>query len=68
MTTKMLEIVFAELLRLEIGAAAEDLAQTYADGGRASGERVKRLTIATADAYREATHAVAHLSAEQSKQ
>jgi hypothetical protein len=61
MSSNLFDIVFAELLRLEIRTAARELDERYPDGGRASGDRSERLAAAAADAYRAAVHAVGGL-------
>lgn len=61
MTSNLFEIVFAELLRVEIGSVASELDARSPDGGRSSGERQERFAAAAADAYRAAVHAVGTL-------
>ena len=61
MSSNLFDIVFAELLRLELRHAARELDERYPDGGRAAGDRNEKLAAAAADAYRAAVHAVGSL-------
>jgi hypothetical protein len=61
MSTNLFDIVFAELLRLEIGNAARELEERHAAGAGGAGDRRDRLAAAAAEAYRSAVHAVGRL-------
>ncbi|HTA66175.1 MAG TPA: hypothetical protein VK753_11775 [Xanthomonadaceae bacterium] len=57
-----MQIVFAQMLRLELPRANEALHLVYHDGGRDSGERDKQFAQAVADAYSQAAAAVEGLA------
>jgi hypothetical protein len=61
MSSNLFDIVFAELLRLELRDAARELDEHHPDGGRAAGDRNEKLAAAAAAAYRAAVHAVGRL-------
>jgi hypothetical protein len=48
---RVVPVVVAEILRLELPRIEESLNQKYDDGGRATGERKERLIKAVREAY-----------------
>lgn len=57
------KLVFAQFLDREVAERIAELATQHPDGGRASGDRKKKLAEAAVEAYENATFAVEQLEA-----
>ncbi|QSX78351.1 hypothetical protein [Agrilutibacter solisilvae] len=58
------KIVFTQFLDREVSERMEELDAKYTDGGRASGDRRKKLAEAAVEAYENATFALNQLEAD----
>lgn len=62
------KIVFTKFLDREVSERLQELGTNHADGGRASGDRKKKLAEATVEAYVNATFALEQLEAWSDKE
>ena len=62
------KIVFTKFLDREVSERLEELGANHKDGGRASGDRKKKLAEATVEAYVNATFALEQLEAWSDKE